>query len=128
MKLQMNMPLTNNFIVWFNKTFCSWGQMKVPCNSAGKKVGSPAPLWYNEYKLFFKLLFVACLLCVIIFVGGYVAIQFYNNSLLTNSIDLSTANTNALSANNAKCVKTSFDNLRSWFIVIGSAILFFNGK
>ena len=127
MKLEMDMPMTNDFIVWFNKTLCSWGQTKCPHNSAGKKIGAPAPLWYNESKLFFKILCAISFICSIMFIGSYVAIQFYNSTLLNNSSASDVPNSNQLSAENADCVKKSYTYLRSWFIIIGSVILFLNG-
>jgi hypothetical protein len=129
MKLEMDFPMTNEFIKWFNRMFCNWGPRKTPFNKAGAKVGNLAPLWSNPSKTYFKCIFVFSLLCALLFVGCYVAIQFYNSTLLNNSQTTDpTLNPNALSNDNGTCVKQAYEYLRSFFIVIGSAILFINGK
>jgi hypothetical protein len=125
----MEFPMTNTFIKWWNRTCCSWGPQKTPYNKAGAKVGNLAPLWANPSKTYFKVIFTFSLLCALLFIGCYVAIQYYNSRLLNNSQTTdTTVNPNALSSDNANCVKQAYEHLKSFFIVIGSAILFINGN
>ncbi len=83
--------------------------------------------------------FVICLISSFIFIGSFIAIQFYNNSTYNGSIkqenlsnstlyanSTTTLSTDAL--NNIICVKQSYLYLRSWFIIVGSIILLLNGN
>ena len=129
MKLEMEIPMTNEFIKWWNRSCCSWGPRKTAFNKAGVKVGNLAPLWANPSKLYFKLIFVFSLISALLFIGCYVAIQYYNSTLYNNSTNSDpTLNPDALSTDNSNCVKKAYDYLKSFFIVIGSAILFINGN
>jgi hypothetical protein len=129
MKLEMDFPATNEFIKWWNRICCGWGPRKTPFNKAGAKVGNLAPLWSNPSKTYFKCIFVFALICSLLFVGSFVAIQYYNSSLLNNSQTTDTdVNPEALSLGEGNCVRKSYEYLRSFFIVIGSVILFLNGK
>jgi hypothetical protein len=97
-------------------------------------------LWVNPSKTFYKVYFALCLLCSLLFVASFIAIQYYNNSLIndstintsgsgnttnttntTNSTDTTTGNDN-----NSICVQNSYNYLKSVFIIIGSIILFLN--
>jgi len=108
------------------------------------QLGNTAPLWLNPNKLFYKVLFILCLICSLIFVGSFIAIQYYNNTTyngvvsfnntnytLFNSTTGNTTNTthsNQTISNNNACVSISYEFLKSSFIVIGSIILFLNCK
>ncbi len=116
----------------------------------------------NPSKLFYKIFFVFAVICSLLFVGSFVAIQFYNNSTYTGatknttsivlpstSNTTNTTNTNPTPSTDTKtnttsgnstdtnstsnnsynriCVQTSYAYLKSFFIVIGSIILFLNG-
>lgn len=172
-------------------------------------IGASSPLWINPSPLFYKIFFILTLLCSLLFVGSFIAIQYYNNgiytppnsstnstnSTATNSTSTTTVNTNNTaiitpnatlinsttpnttntttvninntgvntpnttttnsastnptstttvnttnnantianatttnSTNNTYCVQSSYSYLKSWFIVIGSIILFLNCK
>jgi hypothetical protein len=123
MKQEMQFPVTNKCIKWFNNTLCSWGQRKTNYDVEGNIKGMTAPLWANPSKVFYKIFFIVSLICSLLFVGCFIAIQFYNNDLTNKKPDTTTA-----VDVNYTCVKESYEHLKSPFIVIGSIILFINGK
>jgi len=148
LKLEMEFPVTNECVKWFNGTCCGWGQKKTPYDAEGNIKGGPAPLWINPRPLLFKIYFIVGLFCSLLFVGSFIALQYYNNTLsapfglntnttssnstatigvVVNStvVNVTTSNNSTLD-NNTFCVNTSYNYLKTWFIVIGSIILFLN--
>ena len=73
MKLEMDFPVTNNCVKWFNHTFCNWGQKKTTYNKEGQIkgkniykillyiIGGTAPLWVNPSPTFYKVFFILTL-------------------------------------------------------------------
>jgi hypothetical protein len=106
------------------------------------QLGNTAPLWLNPNKLFYKVLFILCLICSLIFVGSFIAIQYYNNTTYNGVVSFNNTNytifnstnttntipSNQTVSNNNACVSISYEYLKSSFIVIGSIILFLNCK
>jgi hypothetical protein len=82
--------------------------------------GRTSPLWINSSKVFYKVFFVICLVVAVIFIASFIAIQYYNSELQNSGGNTSAAN--------QTCVKNAFDYIKSFFIIIGSAILFLNCK
>jgi len=77
----MDFPVTNTMIKSLNKNCCNWGQKKTSYDREGHIKSNTSPLWINPSPGIYKLFFVLALICSLIFVGSFIAIQFYNNSL-----------------------------------------------
>jgi hypothetical protein len=135
--LEMEFPVTNDCIAMIKRKLCFWGQQKTSYDREGKNItgiiinhkininiGSTSPLWLNPSKTFYKILFVLCLVVALIFIGSFVAIQYYNNSLLNDSV----SSTQSDQQNNKICVQKSYTYIKSYFIIIGSIILLLNCK
>jgi hypothetical protein len=89
--------------------------------------GGITPLWENPSLLFYKILFILTLIGSLLFIGSYVAIQHYNFKLLNTVPPATTDAQEKLNqANNKNCVEKSYSYLKSFFIIIGSAILLIN--
>lgn len=90
-------------------------------------LGMTTPLWVNPSKTFYKFLFIVTLIMSLLFVGSYIAIQYYNNTLTGLNSTVDSSNTSD-EQNNKACVNKAYSYMKSWFIVIGSIILFINCK
>lgn len=69
--------------------------------------------------------FIISLICSLLFIAAFIAIQFIDNRSTANTAGDSTVSAADI-ANNTDCVKKSHEYLKSWFIIIGSAILLIN--
>lgn len=123
--LEMDFPVTNEMIKCCDRLCCRWGQKKPPYDTEGNIRGATAPLWINSNKTFYKVFFALCLVCSLLFIASFIAIQYYDNNQTDTSTDPTQTATEV--ANNNTCVSKSHQYLKSWFIIIGSAILLING-
>lgn len=136
--MEMGLPVGNTSFQRCDRFCCSWGQRKSSYDKEGNLkgiiksiifIGGITPLWENPSLLFYKILFILTLIGSLLFIGSYVAIQNYNSKLL-NSVPTATtdAQEKLNQTNNKDCVEKSYSYLKSFFIIIGSAILLINCK
>lgn len=72
-------------------------------------IGGTTPLWANPSVSFFRLTYVLCLICSLLFIGAYVGLNFFNGTLVTptaSSVSNNTS-TNTTNLNNNPAASTS---------------------
>jgi hypothetical protein len=149
-KLNNQFPSKNPTITWFKRKFCKWGKKRLEYEIHPFVLGSPAPLWKNPSKKFYKIFFILNLISSLLFVLFFVAVNIYNaaeksgimdtintnlnlNTNSTSSVSTSTS-ANSTSTNptsnstdvNTQCLDAVSASLKPQFIIIGSAILLIN--
>lgn len=146
-KLNNQFPSKNPTITWFTRKFCKWGRKRIEYDIHPFVIGSPAPLWKNPSKRFYKIFFILNLISSLLFVLFFVAVNIYNaagksgimdaihnnlnintNSTSSTTTEISNNNTNVSSEMNTKCLETVSTSLKPQFIIIGSAILLINAS
>ena len=114
--LDIDYPTPNGCARSFNKIFCSWGVRKTPYDNSGNIKGKTAPLWANPAKKFFLAFFILNFVCSLLFVAGYIVVQYYSDDAKKSGND----------QEGRVCINQAKGHLKTVFIVIGSIILFVN--
>lgn len=150
-KLKNSFPARSGAIKWFTSKFCQWGIRATNTKSRGV-LGSPAPLWINESEKQYKLCFIINLISSLVFIIFFIFVKVYNaavqtsiqNSDSTLTIDSTSNASNTTSTDTTStattstttgtdlieqaCLSTLQQEVSPQFIIIGSSILFINGK
>jgi hypothetical protein len=143
-KLKATYSLRSEFIKSFNSKCCKWG-IRVPNTKTRGTLGSPAPLWMNTSQTKYRLCYIISLISSLLYIVFYIVLVVYNasvqssstsstsssdstNTNSTSSSDSTTTNTTETSILNADCLATVQTQVSPIIIIIGSTILFVNGK
>jgi len=149
-KLKNSFPARSGTIKWFTSKFCQWGTRATNTKSRGV-LGSPAPLWMNESEKQYKWCFIINLISSLVFIIFFIFVIVYNAAVqtsiqisdststtdsTTNSSNTTTDTTNTATTSTTTgtdlieqaCLSTLQQEVSPQFIIIGSSILFINGK
>ena len=132
-KLKATYSLRSEFIKSFNTKCCKWG-IRLPNTKTRGTLGSPAPLWMNTSQTKYRLCYIISLISSLLYIVFYIILVVYNASVQssttssTSSSGTTNATENATSTLNANCLATVQTQVSPIIIIIGSTILFVNGK
>jgi len=131
-KLKATYSVRSEFINSFNSKCCKWG-LRLPNTKTRGTLGSPAPLWMNTSVTQYKLCCLISLISSLLYIVFFIILVVYNASVqssTTSSTSSSSGSTDTTSTAslNASCLTTVQTQVSPIIIVIGSTILFVNGK